>query len=314
MSKKKKVFIDGREGTTGLQIVERIERRPELELMVIDENKRKDAGERKRLINEADVVFLCLPDDAARESVAMVENDHTIIIDASTAHRTLEGWAYGFPELSSGHRTAVKNGRRIAVPGCYATGFVSAVAPLVSLGLIAPDYPVTAYGVSGYSGGGKKLIAEYEAADRDEAHDSPRHYALGLTHKHVPEMQKHTGLTYEPVFTPIVCDYYKGMTVSVPLTARLMTQRVSAGELTERYALYYAGQRFISVKQHGELAGGVIYTNGLAGTNALELIVCGGEELLTVTARLDNLGKGASGAAVQCMNLALGLDEGAGLE
>ncbi|SDO00552.1 N-acetyl-gamma-glutamyl-phosphate reductase [Acetanaerobacterium elongatum] len=309
----KKVFIDGKEGTTGLKIFERFEGRNDLEILTIAEEKRKDVSERKRLINEADVVFLCLPDEAARESVSLVENEKTIVIDASTAHRTLDNWAYGLPELSPKHREAVCTGRRISVPGCYATGFITIATPLVALGILPKDYPVTAYGISGYSGGGKKLIAEYEATNRAEKYDSPRIYALSLSHKHIPEMHKHSGLTYKPLLNPIVCDYYNGMAVSMPLCTRLLNKKLSPSELAQQYAEYYAGQQFISVLPYDEVAEGVLYTNTLAGTNRLEIIVCGNDEQLTVISRFDNLGKGASGAAVQCMNLALGVDEATGL-
>lgn len=309
----KKVFIDGKEGTTGLKIFERFENRNDLEILTIAEEKRKDVSERKRLINEADVVFLCLPDEAARESVSLVENERTIVIDASTAHRTLDDWAYGLPELSPKRREAVCTGKRISVPGCYATGFITVTAPLVALGILRKDYPVTAYGISGYSGGGKKLVAEYESPERAEKYDSPRIYALALSHKHVPEMQKHTELMFKPLFNPIVCDYYNGMAVGVPLYTRLLNKKLSPRELARQYAEYYAGQQFISVLPHEKVAEGVLYTNTLAGTNRLEIIVCGNNEQLTVISRFDNLGKGASGAAVQCMNLAVGMDEAAGL-
>ncbi len=311
---KHKVFIDGKEGTTGLKIFERFAGRDDLEILAIDEGKRKDVTERKKLINEADVVFLCLPDTAARESVSLVENEHTVIIDASTAHRTLDNWVYGLPELSKEQRAAVCAGKRIAVPGCYATGFITVVAPLVRLGILPKDYPVTAHAVSGYSGGGKKLIAEYEANDRATGYDSPRLYALGLTHKHIPEMHKYSGVTYAPIFNPLVCDYYSGMAVSVPLYTRLLNKKLSPKELARQYADFYAGQQFISVLPHAEVTEGILYSNALAGTNRMEIIVCGNSEQLTVVSRFDNLGKGASGAAVQCMNLALGLDEATGLK
>ncbi|MFA9380232.1 MAG: N-acetyl-gamma-glutamyl-phosphate reductase [Acetanaerobacterium sp.] len=310
---KKKVFIDGREGTTGLQIVERLQNRSELSLLRIDEEKRKDASERKRMINEADVVFLCLPDDAARESVSLLENENTIVIDASTAHRTLDGWAYGFPELGGQYRAAIAGGRRIAVPGCHASGFVAVVAPLVELGVLPADYPVTAHSVTGYSGAGKGMIAKYEDANRPAGLDSPRQYALALHHKHLPEMTKYAHLAHPPVFNPIIADYYCGMVVSVPLHTRLLAKQVSPAQLAELYRAFYKGQQFLSVLEQGEIADGFLAADTLAGTNRMEIIVCGGDEQLTVAARFDNLGKGASGAAVQCMNLALGLDEAAGL-
>ena len=262
--------------------------------------------ERKKLLNAADLVFLCLPDAAAIEAVGLIENDRTRIIDASTAHRTDPDWDYGFPELSAEHRAAIIRSKRVANPGCHASGFISCVYPLVKLGLIPADQPVCAYSLTGYSGGGKKLIAEYEDPDRDPRHESHRIYGTNLKHKHLPEMQKVCGLSRAPVFSPILGDFYKGMATTILLP------RVNAAMVQEALADYYGGQTFVSVAPLGGDES-VIYADTLAGTNQLRLIVCGHEEQTTVTALFDNLGKGASGAAVQNMNLMLGFDETTGL-
>ena len=303
---KPKVYIDGKEGTTGLQIYDRLSVRDDIELLLIDDEKRKDLTERKKLLNAADLVFLCLPDAAAIEAVGLIDNDHTRVIDASTAHRTAEGWDYGFPELSAEHRAAIVKSRRVANPGCHASGFISSVYPLVKLGVIPADAPVCAYSLTGYSGGGKKLIAEYEDPNRDPRHESHRIYGTNLKHKHLPEMQKVCGLKQPPVFSPILGDFYKGMatTILLPGTDAVLVQ--------EKLAAYYEGQTFVSVAPLGGDES-VIYADTLAGTNQLRLIVCGHENQTTVTALFDNLGKGASGAAVQNMNLMLGFDETAGL-
>ena len=305
-----KVFIDGSAGTTGLRIRGMLEKREDVQLIALPEAQRKDPAARKDALNRADVVFLCLPDDAAREAVALVENPDTIVIDASTAHRTSPGWAYGFPELSEQHRAAVAHGRRIANPGCYASGFIALVYPLVKAGIVSSDYPFVCHAVSGYSGAGKKGIAEYEAEGRSASYDTPRLYALSLQHKHLPEMKAVCGLTRTPVFNPYVCDYYCGMTVSVPLFADLLNKPVSLAQLEELYLSHYAGQRFVRL---GTEPGGFVSANVLNGTNELEILVNGNEERFLLTARLDNLGKGASGAAIQNMNIALGLDEGVSL-
>ena len=306
-----KVFIDGKAGTTGLGIYERLEKRDDIRIISLSEDLRKNAAARKEAINAADVVFLCLPDDAAREAVGFVENPHTVVIDASTAHRTEKGWAYGFPELSEGHRAAIKNSKRIANPGCYASGFISLVYPLVKTGIASADYPFVCHAVSGYSGAGKKGILQYEEAGRDIRLDAPRLYALSLSHKHLPEMTAQCGLQSPPVFNPYICDFYAGMTVTVPLHRRLLAKKLSVNDLYEHYSEYYAGCRFIKVTQESEE--GFLSANTLAGTNELEIFVGGNEEQILLTARLDNLGKGASGAAVQNMNIAAGLDEGVGL-
>ncbi|HIX08803.1 MAG TPA: N-acetyl-gamma-glutamyl-phosphate reductase [Firmicutes bacterium] len=304
------VFIDGSAGTTGLRIREMLEKRQDISLITLPESLRKDVSARKDALNSADVAFLCLPDDAAREAAALVENKDTVVIDASTAHRTHPEWAYGFPELSAQHRARIRSGKRIANPGCYASGFIALVYPLIRAGVVAPDYPFVCHAVSGYSGAGKKGIAEYEAADRPAGYDTPRLYALSLMHKHLPEMKEVCGLARTPVFNPYVCDYYCGMTVSVPLFVDLMQMPLGAEQLEELYRAHYAGQRFVWV---GKEPSGYVSANTLNGTNGLEILVNGNTERILLTARLDNLGKGASGAAIQNMNLALGLDEGVSL-
>ena len=307
-----RIYIDGQAGTTGLQIFERISSRDDLELMRIDEDKRHDVDERKRFINAADVVFLCLPDDAAREAVSLVENPEVCIIDASTAHRVAPGWTYGFPELNAGQRAAIAASKRIANPGCHATGFISAVAPLVQAGVVPADYPLTCYSLTGYSGGGKRMIADYESAERAAKLDAPGIYGLTLRHKHLPEMQAITGIERPPVFMPVVDDYYKGMATSVMLFNDLLTNVGSAQDVHACLCAHYAGQRLVHVRDFCETQP-TLYANELAGTNELHIVVCGNENQTTVTALFDNLGKGASGAAVQNMNIALGLDETTGL-
>ena len=304
------VFIDGSAGTTGLRIRGMLEQRADVALLTLPEEARKDTGARKEAFSRADVVFLCLPDDAAREAAALVENKKTIVIDASTAHRTDPAWTYGFPELSEKHREAIANSKRIANPGCYASGFIALVYPLVSAGIAPPDYPFVCHAVSGYSGAGKKGIAEYEAKDRPASLDTPRLYALGQQHKHLPEMKAVCGLTRTPVFDPYVCDYYCGMTVTVPLFTDLLNKNMSPAALERLYREHYAGQRFVRV---GKEESGYIAADTLNGTNCLEILVNGNDERILLTARLDNLGKGASGAAIQNMNIALGLDEGVSL-
>lgn len=310
---KTKVYIDGQSGTTGLQIYDRIGARDDLELLRIDEDKRHDVEERRKYLNAADIVFLCLPDDGAREAVSLIENPHVRVIDASTAHRTAEGWVYGFPELSPQQRAAIASSRRVANPGCHATGLISSVAPLVRMGILPKDYPVTCYSLTGYSGGGKKMIAAYEAENRPEKLSAPGIYGLTLRHKHIPEMQKMTGLLYPPVFMPVVDDYYKGMAGTVMLQNRLLNGQPTAEDICERLQEYYEKEHFVHVAPFGE-HDKTIYANQLAGTNRLELIVCGYEEQTSITALFDNLGKGASGAAVQNMNIMLGLEETVGLE
>ena len=305
------VYIDGKEGTTGLQIYDRIGARDDITLLLIDEDKRKDPVERQKLMNAADLVFLCLPDAAAREAVTLVTNPATRIIDASTAHRTSPGWDYGFAELSPRHRAAIQASRRVANPGCHASGFIAIVYPLVACGLLPPDALLSCHSITGYSGGGKKMIAQYEAPDRPAELDSPRQYGLTLNHKHLPEMQKLCGLAYAPIFNPIVADFYKGMAVSVPLHSAWVGGR-SAEEVRQALAAHYEGQALVHVAPE-VVCDGMLASNPLAGTNEMELCVCGNAERMTVVARFDNLGKGASGAAVQNMNLMLGFAEKAGL-
>lgn len=307
-----KIYIDGQEGTTGLKILERFKDRTDVELLRIDEDKRKDNEERKKLINASDFTFLCLPDAAAKEAVAMAD-DKVRIIDASTAHRTNPDWAYGFPELGGDFREKIASSNRVAVPGCYAGGFISMVYPLVKLGIMPVDYPVSAHAVSGYSGAGKKAIAQYEAPDRPAVLDSPRQYALTQQHKHLPEMQKICGLEYAPAFNPLVCDYFSGMVVSLPLHTRLLTKKYSADDVRKALAEYYADAFFVKVMPAGEPGDGFIGANDLSGTNFMEIFVNGNDERLVLCSRLDNLGKGASGAAVQCLNIMMGVDEKTGL-
>ena len=319
---KPKVFIDGQEGTTGLQIYERLGVRQDIALLGIDPDKRKDPAERKRLLNQADLVFLCLPDQAARESVAMMENDHTRVIDASTAHRTAPGWVYGFPELKQGQREAIAGARYVANPGCHATGFISIVYPLVAMGILPRDAALSCFSLTGYSGGGKKMIAQYEGPDKGEALYSPAIYALTQGHKHLPEMQAVCGLEHRPVFCPIVDDYYKGMATTVPLHRDQLRGINSLHQLWQALADYYGsydGKRLVYVAgnptdlEGGLEASGKLYGNAKAGDDNLCLVVAGNDQQLTVTALFDNLGKGASGAAVQNMNLMLGFEETLGL-
>lgn len=310
---KTKVYIDGQSGTTGLQIYDRIGQREDLELLRIPEELRHDPDERKKYLNSADIVFLCLPDEGAREAVSFIENPDVRVIDASTAHRTNPDWTYGYPELSKAQREAIRTSKRVANPGCHATGFISTTAPLVAMGVIPKDYPMSCYSLTGYSGGGKKMIAEYEAEGRSELLGAPGIYGLNLHHKHLPEMQTVTGLAYPPVFMPVVDDYYKGMATTIMLQNRLLPGQPSAEEICAKLADYYRDEHFVSVVPFGE-NDSKLYANKLAGTNRLEIVVCGHEEQTTVTALFDNLGKGASGAAVQNMNIMLGLPEETGLE
>lgn len=315
MSGKVKIFIDGSEGTTGLRIHERFAEREDVELLPISSELRKDKEERKRLINSSDITFLCLPDAAAEESVSLVENDHARIIDTSTAHRTMEGWAYGFPELSKEHREAIAAGNRIAVPGCYATGFISLVYPMVAEGLISADYPVSAFGISGYSGGGRKMIAAYEAEEREDALLAPREYALSQAHKHLKEMKKIPGLKREPLFSPIVADYYSGMVVSVPVYTELMNKGRTPQEVWKYLVDFYAGSRFVRVMPFGaeEESANMLAGNAMSGRDSLRIYVTGNEDRVLLSSQFDNLGKGASGAAIQCLNIALGCEESKGL-
>lgn len=313
---KKKVFIDGSEGTTGLRIDERFRRRDDIELLHINPELRKDPEERKKMIRASDITFLCLPDEAARESAALAEGEDVVIIDTSTAHRTEEGWAYGFPELSDAHRTAIKEGTRIAVPGCYATGFISLVYPLIAGGILPKDYPVSSFAISGYSGAGKKTIAAYESADRPKELSAGREYALTQQHKHLKEMKKITGRARTPLFSPIIDDYYSGMVVSVQLYADMLSRKELPESLLDFYADYYKNRQFIKVSAADDetAAGGFLAGNSLSGWDGLKIYVTGNEERIVVSSQFDNLGKGASGAAIQCMNIILGCDESKGLD
>lgn len=303
-----KVFIDGKEGTTGLQIYERLGKRDDIDLITLPEELRKDVNARRECLNSADICFLCLPDAAAIEAAGLVTNPKTRIIDASTAHRTNPGWVYGLPELSKKRREEIRGANRVANPGCYATGFISLVAPLIKAGIVPADYPFVAHAVSGYSGAGKKAIAQYESEDRDIALSSPREYALTLSHKHLPEMVRECGLTYKPVFNPYICDYYCGMCVTVPLFSRLMAKKYSVNDVLEFFAEYYVRQNFIKVVNSDEIPA-FLPANELAGTNNLKIYVTGNDEQILLASVFDNLGKGASGAAVQNMNIMCGLDE-----
>jgi N-acetyl-gamma-glutamyl-phosphate reductase len=313
------VFVDGQEGTTGLRIHEYLAQRGDIEVLRIDADKRKDAAERARLLNAADVAFLCLPDAASREAAAMISNPNTCLIDASTAHRTVPGWTFGLPELCRGQREAIRGAKRIANPGCHASAFILAVRPLVDAGLLAPEALVTATSITGYSGGGKGMIAEYEAGG-NALLKSPRPYALGLAHKHLPEMMAHTGLKTAPVFMPIVADFYKGLTVTVPLHLQQLRAGTTPEQVREALAAHYEGERFIRVmplRDADTLAGGFFDVQACNDTNRVDLFVFGSTDdkpgQILVMARLDNLGKGASGAAVQSMNVHLGVDESLGL-
>lgn len=311
------VFIDGEAGTTGLQIRERLEKRADIALLQIDPARRKDPAARAEALNSADAAILCLPDDAAREAASLVTNPKTVLIDASTAHRVAPGWAYGFPELSKTQRGVIAQSKRISNPGCYPTGFLALVRPLVEAGLAPADWPFTTNAVSGYSGGGKAMIAEFEDEASPSFTRAPyRIYAMGLAHKHVPEMQQHAGLKHPPLFAPAVGRYAQGMIVEVPLQLFALPKKPSPADLHAALVAAYEGERFIEVASLSEAAGvKTLDPEGLNNTNRLKLYVFGNEETgqARLVALLDNLGKGASGAAVQNMNLALGLDEGAGL-
>ena len=303
-----KIFIDGSAGTTGLRIRERLSARPDLELITLSEELRKDTEARRDALNRADVAFLCLPDAAAIEAVSLVENPNTAIIDTSTAHRTHEGWEYGFPELH-GRRERIAASKRIANPGCHASGFVALVEPLVREGLIAPDAALTAYSLTGYSGGGKKMIAEYEGDERDELLDAPRMYGISQTHKHLPEMSKICGLSVSPIFCPVVASYYSGMEVTIPIFAKDITG--DADVIRAVYRSYYQSGlvRFVDAADEN----GFLSANALSGRDDMQITVTGNADRILLVARFDNLGKGASGAAIQNMNILLGADESTGL-
>lgn len=312
---KTKIFIDGSEGTTGLRIYERFMNRDDIELLKISPELRKDVNERKRLINESDITFLCLPDAAAIESVSLVENEKVRIIDTSTAHRTNEGWAYGFPELSKEHFDKIKNGKRVAVPGCHASGFIGVVYPLVASNVLPKDYPVSAFSITGYSGGGKKMIAEYEEKDRDVLLEAPREYALTQSHKHLKEMKAICGLSKQPLFSPIVADYYSGMVVSVQLYMDMLNNVKNVNEIYDLYKNYYEDSEFIKVMPVGaeEDQKNMLSGNACSGWDGMRIYVNGNDERVVVSSQFDNLGKGASGAAIQCLNIMTGQNPKHGL-
>lgn len=305
-----KVFIDGSAGTTGLRIYERLEERNDIELIRLPEELRKDSGARKAAINSADIAFLCLPDAAAKEAVSLVDNDDTVIIDTSTAHRTSPGWVYGFPELSEEIEKKIAVSRRIAVPGCHASGFIALVFPLIEAEIIDGDALLTCFSVTGYSGGGKKMISEYESRERDPLLSAPRQYGITQTHKHLPEMTAVCGLKNQPVFSPVVADYYSGMAVTVPLFRSAING--TAEDIRKIYKQKYSGHVVKYKEEFDE--GGFVSANRLCGRDGMEISVTGNEERILLISRYDNLGKGASGAAVECMNIVMGADKTTGLE
>ena len=300
----KKVFIDGSAGTTGLRIFERLAQRNDIEQITLPENLRKDAESRKKAINSADIVFLCLPDDAAREAVSFVENPDTVIIDTSTAHRTEVGWAYGFPELGSKFENAVQNSKRIAVPGCHASGFIALVYPLAEAGVLYKNEYLTCHSITGYSGGGKKMIADYESNNRCELLNAPRQYGLSQTHKHLKEMVKITGIENAPVFCPIVADFYSGMEVSVPVFAHQLKNGADIDTVKKIYADKYNSELVKYIDSDDE--NGFLSAAKLSGKDNMIISVYGNKDRIILTARYDNLGKGASGAAIECLNIKLG--------
>ncbi len=321
---KTKIFVDGQEGTTGLRINEYLSIRSDIQLLTIDPALRKDVAERKRLLNAADVAILCLPDVASREAVGLIDNSTTKVIDASTAFRTDPTWAYGLPELLKGgaQREKIRHAKRVAVPGCHASAFLLAVRPLIDTGILSSDVPLTCFSLTGYSGGGKKMIAAYEdpTLDNDPAARqkmrAPRHYALTMDHKHLPEMRVMANLDHAPAFTPVVCPVHSGLTVEVFLPPQLLARRIAPVELQEILAEQYAGEQFVSVlpfANESNLNAGFFDLTACNGTNRVDLAVFGREEQFVILSRLDNLGKGAAGAAVQCLNLMIGADESLGL-
>jgi N-acetyl-gamma-glutamyl-phosphate reductase len=304
-----KVFIDGSAGTTGLRIADRLAQRQDISLITLSDDVRKDISARKKALNGADIAFLCLPDAAAIEAVSLVENESTVIIDTSTAHRTHPDWTYGFPELHN-NREMIKTAKRIANPGCHASGFAALVAPLTAAGLIDNNTALTCFSLTGYSGGGKKMIADYEDADRNSLLDAPRQYALAQQHKHLPEMAKVCGLQVPPIFCPVVGDFYSGMEVTVPLFGKDVNGTIE--DIKSVYRKVYTGK----IVRFAETAGenGFFSAGALSGNDGMEISVNGNEDRILLTARFDNLGKGASGVAIQNMNIVLGVDETTGLQ
>ena len=306
-----RIFIDGSQGTTGLRIVERLSLRSDISLMTLPEETRKDPAARREMLNSCDAALLCLPDDAAREAAAMVENPDVRILDTSTAHRTHPDWAYGFPELSAAHREKILASRRIAVPGCHASGFIALVHPLIAAGLLPADSLLTCHSITGYSGGGKKMIAQYRDSGREEALSSPRQYGLTQQHKHLKEMQQITGLDYAPMFSPIVADFYSGMTVTVPIFRQQLKGGAGMEEIRSIYESTYTGPVVVCEDKSD---GGFLAGNAASGIDRMHICVHGNPDRILLTASYDNLGKGASGAAIQLLNLILGAKETEGLE
>ncbi|MCI4429820.1 MAG: N-acetyl-gamma-glutamyl-phosphate reductase [Burkholderiales bacterium] len=312
---KYRVFVDGQEGTTGLRIHEYLARRDDIELLRIDADKRKDRATRAELLNAADVAFLCLPDAAAREAVALVRNPKTCLIDASTAHRTDPDWVFGLPELAPGQRDKIRASKRIANPGCHALSFILLLRPLVDAGLVNPDQAVSATSISGYSGGGRKMIAQYEGKTVPRL-DSPRPYSLKFAHKHLPEMVAHTGLRHAPIFMPIVANYYKGLAVSVPLHLSQLGAGVTGSLVHKTMEQRYRGEPLIRVQplpDDAHPSPEYFDVQGCNDTNRVDIFVFSSDTQALLISRLDNLGKGASGAAVQAMNVHLGVEETLGL-
>ena len=306
-----KLFIDGREGTTGLRITERLEGRSDISLLTLPEELRKDSAARSEMLNAADVAILCLPDAAAIEAVGMVKNDRTRIIDASTAHRTADGWTYGFPEISDKLSAALPSAMRVAVPGCHASGFIALVRPLVDAEILPKDALLSCHSLTGYSGGGKKMIAAYADEGRDPLYDAPRQYGITQGHKHLPEMKALTGLDREPVFSPIVADFYSGMEVTVPLHRAQLSDGFGIEDIRRVYAELYRGP-IVRYAEGGD-EGGFLSAGRYSGLDSMEISVYGSDDRILLTARYDNLGKGASGAAVECLNVMIGADAGTGL-
>ena len=308
----KKIFIDGKAGTTGLRIYDRLSSRQDIELITLSEEDRKDTEARRAALNAADVAFLCLPDAAAVEAVSLVANPNTVIIDTSTAHRTLSDWTYGFPELSPEREKQVCGSKRIAVPGCHAGGFIALVYPLIEAGILPPDVALTCHSITGYSGGGKKMIADYDAEDRPATYDAPRQYGITQQHKHLKEMKAITGLVQEPIFCPIVSDFYSGMEVTVPLFASQLAAGKTVEDIKAAYRAKYNGPVVSYVENADD--NGFLDAGKLSGKDCMQVTVCGNEDRILLVAIYDNLGKGASGAALECLNLVLGQEKDFGLE
>ena len=306
----KKVFIDGSAGTTGLRIAERLSTRTDIELIKLNEENRKDINARKEALNSADIAFLCLPDTASREAVSLIENSRTVVLDTSTAHRTDDGWAYGFPELSEKHREKIKNSKRIAVPGCHASGFIALVYPLIEAGVLPKNSLLSCFSLTGYSGGGKNMIAEYEGEGRDKLLNAPRQYGIAQTHKHLPEMVKYGGIENAPAFIPVVADFYSGMEVTVPIFASNINATID--QIKEIYKRKYTGPIVKFADDFSE--NGFVSANKLSFCDGMEISVAGNGDRILLIARYDNLGKGASGAAIECMNIVLGTEETTGLD